>query len=202
LHSSLIKEYESAFEESDIYLREANSKAGAIRLVTDFIKTRGNTIVFSDLVATARNIQIIFKERGLDSEVISAEVPQSERETIFRKLKNQSISALLSPKALDEGVDIEELSTGVFAGASRRRLQIIQRLGRVLRISESKQMPLLILIVADGTEEDPCMPNNESMKNSPFGVVYDQAISKKHFKLEDEEQIRLHLLKLADNSQN
>jgi RNA polymerase primary sigma factor len=202
LHSSLIKEYESAFEESDIYLREANSKAGAIRLVTDFIKTRGNTIVFSDLVATARNIQIIFKERGLDSEVISAEVPQSERETIFRKLKNQSISALLSPKALDEGVDIEELSTGVFAGASRRRLQIIQRLGRVLRISDSKQMPLLIIIVADGTEEDPCMPNNESMKNSPFGVVYDQAISKIHFKLEDEEQIRLHLLKLAENSQN
>lgn len=197
LHTALIKEYESAFEESDNYLKDANSKAGAIRLVTDFIKARGNTIVFSDLVATARNIQIIFKERGLDSEVISAEVPQSERETIFRKLKNKTISALLSPKALDEGVDIEQLSTGVFAGASRRRLQIIQRLGRVLRISENKQMPLLILIVADGTEEDPCMPNNESMQNSPFGIVYDQAVSKKHFKLEDDTEIRRYLLGLA-----
>jgi superfamily II DNA or RNA helicase len=199
LHSALIKEYESAFEESDNYLKDANSKAGAIRLVTDFIKTRGNTIVFSDLVATARNIQIIFKQRGLDSEVISAEVPQSERESIFRKLKNKTISALLSPKALDEGVDIEQLSTGVFAGASRRRLQIIQRLGRVLRISENKQMPLLILIVADGTEEDPCMPNNESMQNSPFGIVYDQAVSKKHFKLEDDTEIRRYLLGLANN---
>jgi RNA polymerase primary sigma factor len=198
LHSGLIKEYQSAFEESDNYLKDANSKAGAIRSITDFIKIRGNTIVFSDLVATARNIQIIFKERGLDSEVISAEVPQSERETIFRKLKNNTISALLSPKALDEGVDIEQLSTGVFAGASRRRLQIIQRLGRVLRISENKQMPLLILIVADGTEEDPCMPNNESMQNSPFGIVYDQAVSKKHFKLEDDFEIRRYLLELSN----
>jgi hypothetical protein len=63
-------------------------------------------------------------------------------------------------------------------------------------------MPLMILIVADGTEEDPYMPGNETMKNSPFGVVYDQAIRRKHFKLEDEEQIRLHLLKLAEGSQN
>ena len=59
-----------------------------------------------------------------------------------------------------------------------------------------------MLIAAHGTEEGPCMPGNGTMKNSPFGVVYDQAISKKHFKLEDEEQIRLHLLKLAEDSQN
>jgi superfamily II DNA or RNA helicase len=199
LHSGLIKEYQSAFEDSDNYLKDANSKAGAIRSITDFIKTRGNTIVFSDLIATARNIQIIFKERGLNSEVISAEVPQSEREAIFRKLKNKSICALLSPKALDEGVDIEQLSTGVFAGASRRRLQIIQRLGRVLRISENKQVPLLILIVADGTEEDPFMPDNESMQNSPFGIVCEQAVSKKHFRLEDDSEIRQYLSGLAIN---
>jgi superfamily II DNA or RNA helicase len=152
------------------------------------------------LVATARNIQIIFNERGVSSEVISAEVPQSERETIFRKLKNKNISALLSPKALDEGVDIEQLSTGVFAGASRRRLQIVQRLGRVLRISENKQMPLLILIVADGTEEDPCMPNNQNLENSPFGIVYEQAVSATHFKLDEEEKIRRYLSSLSQTS--
>ena len=197
LHAALINEYESSFEESDNYLKSANSKAGAIRLVTDFIKNRGNTIVFSDLVATARNIQIIFTERGVSSEVISAEVPQSERETIFRKLKNKNISALLSPKALDEGVDIEQLSTGVFAGASRRRLQIVQRLGRVLRISENKQMPLLILIVADGTEEDPCMPNNQNLENSPFGIVHEQAVSAAHFKLDEEDKIRRYLSSLS-----
>jgi len=199
LYSGLINEYLAAYEESDEYLKNANSKAGAIRLVTDFIKSRGNTIVFSDLVATARNVQIIFKERGLDSEVISAEVPQSEREAIFRRLKSKSISALLSPKALDEGVDIEQLSTGVFAGASRRRLQIIQRLGRVLRISDSKQMPLLILIVADGTEEDPCMPNNSALQNSPFGIVHEQAVSRAHFKLEQEQEVREFLRKLASD---
>ena len=58
-------------------------------------------------------------------------------------------------------------------------------------------MPLLILIVADGTEEDPCMPNNENLENSPFGIVHEQAVSAAHFKLDEEEKIRRYLSSLS-----
>ena len=100
---------------------------------------------------------------------------------------------------LDEGVDIERLSTGIFAGTTRRRLQIIKRLGRVLRLSEYKQIPLIILIIANDTEEDPRQPNNENLENSPFGIICEQANKPiMHLKLGQESEVKSFLSTLLE----
>ena len=189
-HIDIIEAYERAFAESDEYLKESASKAGAVRLITDFIKERGNTIVFSDSFDNARNVLAILESRGVHGRVVNKDVSQPERERIFQELRRKNVKVILSPKALDEGVDISELSTGVFSGTSRRRLQIVQRMGRVLRIAPGKEFPLIVMIAAEGTEEDPRMPNNSQLDESPFGVVHERATKVGLAHISEEEKIK------------
>jgi superfamily II DNA or RNA helicase len=196
-HIDIIEAYERAFAESDEYLKESASKAGAVRLIADFVKKRGNTIVFSDSFDNARNVQAILESRGVHGQVVNKDVSQPERERIFEELRRKNVKVILSPKALDEGVDISELSTGVFSGTSRRRLQIVQRMGRVLRIAPGKEFPLIVMMAAEGTEEDPRMPNNSQLDFSPFGVVYERATTVGVAHITEEEKIKSLLVEFS-----
>jgi superfamily II DNA or RNA helicase len=196
-HIDIIEAYERAFAESDEYLKESASKAGAVRLIADFVKKRGNTIVFSDSFDNARNVQAILESRGVHGKVVNKDVSQPERERIFDELRRKNVKVILSPKALDEGVDISELSTGVFSGTSRRRLQIVQRMGRVLRIAPGKEFPLIVMMAAEGTEEDPRMPNNSQLDFSPFGVVYERATTVGVAHITEEEKIKSLLVEFS-----
>lgn len=188
-HSKLIADYEVAFEESDKYLRESKSKANALRTLADFVKNRGNTMVFCDFNRTSENIDVIFKDRGIATAIINTHVKPKDRRKIFDQFESGNVAALLSPKALDEGVDIKHASVGIFAGTSRRRLQIIQRLGRVLRIETGKRMPLIAIPVAIGTEEDPDQPGNEHLEKSSFNIVHEQAVKVGYLHVDNQDEI-------------
>lgn len=173
-HLDLIKKYEEAFEESDRYLRESESKANALRVVGKLVSNRGYALVFCDLNATCMNVQAILEGQGAQTMILNQAVDQLERERAFIKFERGNINALIAPKVLDEGVDIKLASLGVFAGTSRRRLQTIQRLGRVLRIHEEKAKPLIVLPVSVGTEEDPRLPDNHNLQLSVYAEVFSQ----------------------------
>jgi predicted helicase len=121
----------------------------------------------------------------------------SNRDEMLKSFEQSNIHVLTSMKCLDEGVDISELSTGVFSGTSRRRLQIVQRMGRVLRIAPEKEFPLIVMFAAEGTEEDPRMPNNSQLDFSPFGVVYERATTVGVAHITEEEKIKSLLVEFS-----
>jgi len=172
---SLIKSWEEAMDAADSILAESESKASAVRQLTSLISERGNTIVFSDSVRLADLTQDILNEGGITSAIIKAGVPNQQRELYFRQIKAKRIQALISPKALDEGVNLESLSVGLFVGVRRRRLQLIQRLGRVLRFEDGKAQPLIIIPVNRGTWEDPYVQGNSKLINSPLNFIVENA---------------------------
>lgn len=172
---SLIKSWEEAMDAADSILAESESKASAVRQLTSLIAERGNTIVFSDSVRLADMTQNILTEGGIASAIIKAGVPNQQREFFFRQIKTRRIQALISPKALDEGVNLESLSVGLFVGVRRRRLQLIQRLGRVLRFEEGKARPLIVIPVNRGTWEDPYVQGNSSLINSALNFIVENA---------------------------
>ena len=61
---------------------------------------------------------------------------------------------LVTCKALDEGLDVPDTSVGIIVSGSSVNRQRIQRLGRILRPSDSKGMSVLYYIYAAGTVED------------------------------------------------
>jgi len=174
-HVALLAEYEKWFKESDELLGDTLSKSNSMRLVAPFIKNRGRAIAFTDFSKTADNVSQIFANYGINAEVIDQYVPQKIRDEVFRRIPSKEVQVVISPQALDEGVDIKELNVGIFAGTSRRMLRIIQRLGRVLRNFEGKLTPLIILPVFAGTEEDPFIEGNEQLQRSSYGMVYKMA---------------------------
>lgn len=174
--SGLIAQYEENLKHVDVLLGSTQSKANAIRIIASFVKQRGHTIVFSDFVKTANNVKTIFQNGGIGAVVIDANVAQSDREIAIKRLSRGELQAIISPKALDEGVDIPDLNFGIFAGTERNRLKIIQRLGRVLRIYAGKPMPIIVLPVYIGTDEDPQAPGNDGLQRSNYKDLFDNAI--------------------------
>ena len=170
-----INAWEEAMNAIDTILVETESKALAIRQVSNFVAERGNTIAFSDSVRLANQTQDILSESGISSAIIKAGVPNFQRQIYFDQLKAKRIKALISPRALDEGINLEHLSVGLFVGVRRQRLQLIQRLGRILRIEANKAKPLIIIPVNRNTWEDPYIPGNERLINSSLNLIVENA---------------------------
>jgi len=189
-HSALIAKYEKAFEDSDRFLRESDSKARAIQSVASFVKSRGYALVFCDLNTTCLNVEIILSNQGVKAQVLNQSVPPQDRVKYFSQFESRDIQALIAPKVLDEGVDIRLASVGIFAGTSRRKLQTVQRLGRVLRKHPNKSKPLIILPVGIQTEEDPEVKGNESLSESTYFEVFSRADVKKCYNNTQESEIR------------
>ena len=78
---------------------------------------------------------------------------------------------------LDEGVDIENLTIGLFAGVQRHRRSLIQRLGRVLRRHPSKESAFVFVIYTVGSADDPNIENgkNRRLALSQFDFVGENA---------------------------
>ena len=64
---------------------------------------------------------------------------------------------------------------GLFVGVRRQRLQLIQRLGRVLRFEEDKEKPLIIIPVNRNTWEDPNLQGNERLQYSALNLIVQHA---------------------------
>ncbi len=172
---SEIKSWEEAMNAIDEILIETQSKTLAVKQVCSLIAARGNTIAFSDSVRLANETQNILSESGISSGIIKAGVNNYQRQLFFSQLKSKRIKALISPRALDEGINLEHLSVGLFVGVRRQRLQLTQRLGRVLRYEEDKEKPLIVIPVNRGTWEDPCLEGNGRLQHSALNLIVQHA---------------------------
>jgi len=175
LFEAEIEAWERSADRIDQILSKDRTKVGVVGILTPFISRRGNTIFFTDTVKWAREISRILDGNGVKSGIIKSGVTDKERKRIFSDLRSGDIKALISPKALDQGINLEELLVGMFVGTSRNRLQIIQRLGRVLRIDEGKKTPLIVFPVNVDTWEDPKVDGNEKLQFSPIGFILENA---------------------------
>jgi superfamily II DNA or RNA helicase len=61
----------------------------------------------------------------------------------------------VAPRVLDEGIDVPAADVALVLAAFRTRRQMVQRLGRVLRLKDDGGEARLVLAVAEGTAEDP-----------------------------------------------
>ena len=73
--------------------------------------------------------------------VVHSEMPGSEREAALRWFREAGAGALVAPKILDEGINVPDAEIGINIASARSRLQLIQRLGRLLRKSRFVKRP-------------------------------------------------------------
>ena len=78
---------------------------------------------------------------------------KKKREQILEQFKSGENKILCSTKALNQGFDVPDSEIGIIAGLDSKALPMIQRIGRLLRLSEDKTGKIFILYVADSQEE-------------------------------------------------
>ena len=78
---------------------------------------------------------------------------KKKREAILEQFKSGENKILCSTKALNQGFDVPDSEVGIIAGLDSKSLPMIQRVGRLLRLSEDKVGKIFILYVKDSQEE-------------------------------------------------
>jgi RNA polymerase primary sigma factor len=190
LYMPLVKEWEHLNEELDSLLSNKATKESTVKLLAPYIDRWGHTVIFTDYVDLAEKLQYILTTSRVYSKLLNYRVKQNERAKVFEYFEEGRIRALVSPRVLDEGVNLPLLSFGIFAGVRRRRLQLVQRLGRILRKAPNKTWPVVCIPVNIGTIEDPKLEGNADLPYSPLSILMENASEIAIVDARDEDEVK------------
>ena len=133
---------------------QSAGKLDVVRLVAPALLDR-RALVFTDTVEQAEQAAAMLTEAGVAAEELHGGLTDKRRRIRMAQFRNGNLSCVVAPRVLDEGVDVPEADVAVVLAAFRSRRQMVQRLGRVLRVKEDGREAALLVAYATGTREDP-----------------------------------------------
>lgn len=151
---------------------QAEAKLAAVRAIGPQLAAEGTrTLVFTDTVEQAEQAAIALRACGVAAEEIHGDLPGDKRRIRLAQFRNGNLQAVVAPRVLDEGVDVPDAELAIVLAAFRTRRQMIQRLGRVLRLKPDGRAARLIVVFAEQTREDPAMGAQEAFLAEVVGVA-------------------------------
>jgi superfamily II DNA or RNA helicase len=118
-------------------------------------------------------------------EFISGSLSKSRRRQLRDAFSDETLAGLVGPKLLDEGINLPEADLGIVLAKSSSNVQLIQRLGRVLRRKKSKRDAVFLTLFANGTYEDPYTKARNEDKDLRLQEVIEASIEGQPIKLTD-----------------
>lgn len=135
---------------------QAEAKLRVVRQLAPRLAADGTrTLVFTDTVAQAETAARILRHGGVPAEEIHGDLSRDTRRIRLAQFRNGNLQAVVAPRVLDEGVDVPDAEMALVLAAFRTRRQMIQRLGRVLRLKPDGRAATLVIAYATDTREDP-----------------------------------------------
>lgn len=122
----------------------------------DIIKNRFPTekiMVFSETLESIERLKDLLKENNIESKIIDAKVKSKDRSNILDKW-GIDFNILLSIHTMELGVDVPQVRIEIILATTSNINQIVQRIGRVLRLSEGKTIALIYIIYVDDTTDN------------------------------------------------
>lgn len=135
---------------------QATAKLSVVGTIAPRLAADGTrTLVFTDTVDQAEAAARALRGGGVTAEEIHGDLPRDTRRIRLAQFRKGALQAVVAPRVLDEGVDVPDAELAVVLAAFRTRRQMIQRLGRVLRLKPDGRAATLVIAYALGTREDP-----------------------------------------------
>lgn len=85
-----------------------------------------------------------------------SQMGKQANKNILERFRTGDIKILIACKAVDEGVDIPDVSIGIIMSGTATLRQRVQRLGRIIRKNNEKKHPALYYLHITETVEDSC----------------------------------------------
>jgi superfamily II DNA or RNA helicase len=118
-------------------------------------------------------------------EFISGSLSKLRRRQLRDAFSDETLAGLVGPKLLDEGINLPEADLGIVLAKSSSNVQLIQRLGRVLRRKKSRRDAVFLTLFARGTYEDPYSKVRSEGKDLRLQEVIEASIEGRPIKLTD-----------------
>jgi len=132
--------------------RAAVSKRAASRLpVTVRIAEEhpnASVLIFHEDIASAELITQVLQKRGTPALAYHSKIAPEVRRDNLRLFASGNVPVLVSCRALDEGVNLPNVSVAIVAAATSSQRQRVQRLGRALRKVEGKPTAAIYTLYA------------------------------------------------------
>jgi superfamily II DNA or RNA helicase len=111
-------------------------------------------ILFDEIQTSANDIYDDLNNRGMNPVIYHSGIKAKEKKEAIEKFLDGRSKILVTVKALDEGLDVEDVDIGIIVNGNSQKRQAIQRLGRLLRKKEGKVSKLYMLYVPETKDED------------------------------------------------
>ena len=111
-------------------------------------------IIFHENIGSAEKILEILLARRFNATIYHSRIGAELRRDNLRLYRRGYFSALVTCRALDEGIDVPETDVAIVASSTSSVRQRIQRLGRVLRPAPGKQRARIYTIYVSKPEEE------------------------------------------------
>jgi superfamily II DNA or RNA helicase len=135
----------------------------AVRLAMKSPKER--VLIFHESIRPANRIVQLLRDRGQRAAAYHSNIGPDVRRDNLRMFRRGQLDALVSCRALDEGVNVPEASVAVVASSTASGRQRIQRLGRVLRPAAGKSKAVIYTLYATKIEEDRLRDESERLES-------------------------------------
>jgi superfamily II DNA or RNA helicase len=109
-------------------------------------------ILFSESVPAIESLRKYLLENNVRCETFHSGTFPWKKERIFEEWGNE-FQALLSCRALDEGIDVKEVAVGILITNGKSKRQFVQRIGRIIRPMEGKRAEFYVVYSPDTVEE-------------------------------------------------
>lgn len=153
--SELAKDYQRLKKEVMHRLDVAPEKLNGLMHFSSDISRSGGCLVFCESVALAQAASMRLQSDNLIALPLTGNSTEFERGRLLHSLAQREIHVLCAPRVLDEGIDVPNVDYGVVLSASRMRRQMVQRMGRVIRLGPDKRSATFVFLYGLETREDP-----------------------------------------------
>jgi RNA polymerase primary sigma factor len=183
--------YLSSISKRKALLANTPQKLKVVKHLADSINDSNGTLFFTETIAGAEAICDELKQVGISAATIHSGLKSQERFSAFIDFHEKRIKALTAAKVLDEGVDVPEADLAVIISASKTRRQMIQRMGRVIRVKADGRKARFVFVYVANTSEDPSSGAHDEFWNEVLSV----ATSSEQFELPKEARELTNFLK-------
>ncbi len=131
-------------------------KENKLSAAADIIKKRfpeEKIMVFSETIESIQRLKDILEEQEIKSKIIDAKVKTAARQKILDKW-GIDFNVLLSVHTLEIGYDVPAVRIEIILATTSNMNQVIQRIGRVIRKQEGKDVALIYVIYVSDTKDD------------------------------------------------
>jgi len=113
-------------------------------------KENRTTMILVPRVGYAVAIANQLQNEGINATSVTGKSNKEARKTRLKDIREGHTSIIVATQLADEGLDVPNLDCLILATAGRAQGRSIQRAGRIMRISENKQKPIIFDLIDGG----------------------------------------------------